>query len=298
MVQRLVESKERSPLPLPDASDAMDEIASKPSIDSKGKTASDLEVLQAAVAAKAARASGAKKAKKKVVIKIDEKSDDSDETASDNDGDQDPARGSVDEEVLETEVDADLIVETLYMLRLKHRNSAMTWWVETKWKNPRNKHECHALAEMVDAYRKDHAGEVTRTLGLLLKRMNGVHLADATGKWEMCAALQGEIVENSLLGAKRLRKVQKTAAANAKLNSSSSKSFSTKSSARATSPERSSGFSYTSANKGGNNKGKAKKSTANKNNAKSRSRSKSPAASSGPSSGPVAADDDGAGASP
>ncbi len=111
----------------------------------------------------------------------------------------------------EDSVDDELIAAQLHRLKTRYRNSAMTWVTETEFNEPRNKRECQALAQLVDSYRREHPGFASRTLDLMLRRMVGVHLADVTGDWGMCAALQGDIVENTLLDNDQLRIIQKKA---------------------------------------------------------------------------------------
>jgi len=90
----------------------------------------------------------------------------------------------------------------------------LTNWVNiTDWRNDRNKHECENLALVIDLLVEE--GEVSMqsaALRQLAARLNGVHLADTTGNWNVCNAISYVGPNNSLLPKSLLTKTLKQAA--------------------------------------------------------------------------------------
>lgn len=95
--------------------------------------------------------------------------------------------------------------------RIEPYGSVKSWVKMYEWKNARNRRECEAIAQAVDALRAE--GATTSSLGLeiLLRRLSGVQLADLTGKWEACESVAWSSLGNSLLPRTELRRVLKDA---------------------------------------------------------------------------------------
>lgn len=95
--------------------------------------------------------------------------------------------------------------------RVEPYGSVKSWVKMYEWKNSRNRRECEAIAQAVDALRAE--GATTSSLGLeiLLRRLSGVQLADLTGKWEACESVAWSSMGNSLLPRAELRRVLKDA---------------------------------------------------------------------------------------
>ncbi len=212
----------------------------------------DIAGLMAATLA-AAASKKAKKSKPRV-LKVDAPPEDDEsttphESADDNDSDDEA-------------VDEHFIRKQFRRLRRKHRGSAMTWFAETRFNESRNLNECHAWAEVIDAYIADHPGESTRTLELMFRRLAGVHLADSTGDWSLCDALQGDIVYNSLLDNVDLRALKKTAKLQSQLRTDKSRKSKSKTKSKTFDTDDSDsggqGFDYS--------KGKSKSASGKKNN--------------------------------
>ena len=73
-------------------------------------------------------------------------------------------------------------------------------WVRTvDWKKMRNKNEAESLASAVDYFISENIDPNSLGLETLLRRLNGVQLADTTNNWSVCSALQWTGPNNSLL---------------------------------------------------------------------------------------------------
>ena len=73
-------------------------------------------------------------------------------------------------------------------------------WVRTvDWKRMRNKNEAESLASAVDYFISENIDPNSLGLETLLRRLNGVQLADTTNNWSVCSALQWTGPNNSLL---------------------------------------------------------------------------------------------------
>jgi hypothetical protein len=95
--------------------------------------------------------------------------------------------------------------------RVEPYGSVKAWVKMYEWKNARNRRECEAIAQAVDALRAE--GVTTSSLGIeiLLRRLSGVQLADLTGKWEACESVAWSSFGSSLLPRAELRRVLKDA---------------------------------------------------------------------------------------
>ena len=98
-------------------------------------------------------------------------------------------------------------------------------WVRTvEWKHTRNKNECLALAQAVDLLLAEGVPVSSMGNELLLRRLNGVHLADSFNNWGVCTALQWTGPNNSLLPRAALTSALKQAAQMEKLTARTTKS--------------------------------------------------------------------------
>jgi hypothetical protein len=106
--------------------------------------------------------------------------------------------------------------------RVEPYGSVKSWVKMYEWKNARNRRECEAIAQAVDAFRAE--GATTSSLGIeiLLRRLSGVQLADLTGKWEACESVAWSSFGNSLLPRSELRRVLKDADQMSRLTAASS----------------------------------------------------------------------------
>jgi hypothetical protein len=253
-------------------------------------TADDVQFLKKAIAGR--MATPAQKSRAPVKPKVATVAPNSTSRSSgggvdddDDDNDPDPLADSGDE------VDEDFLRKKLLKLQRKHRGSAVHWLVETRFNEPRNYKECHAWAEAIDAYLREHPGQLTRTLEVMFRRMAGVHLADSTGNWEMCKLLQGDIVDNSLLENQDILSLSKVSKAHANLRPGKAKSF--KSKYIDDDDDADGGFNYAlgagSGPAGGGSKGKNKSKNKNKN------KTKNAGARTGSASSAAAGADGGAG---
>jgi len=77
--------------------------------------------------------------------------------------------------------------------------SAVQWVRITEWKSPRNQHECESLAHAIDALHGDGISVASRGMEVLLRRLAGVQLADETGSWELCSAVEAVSRNSKLL---------------------------------------------------------------------------------------------------
>lgn len=90
--------------------------------------------------------------------------------------------------------------------------SLLNWVRVAEWKNTRNKNECQALALAIDLLVEEGVKPTSLGLETLVRRLNGVHLADNTGNWGVCSALQWTGPNNSLLPRATLTNTLKQAA--------------------------------------------------------------------------------------
>ena len=117
-----------------------------------------------------------------------------------------------------------------------------------EWRSTRNRNECLALAQLLDALAR---GQITLAKNIAIRRYAGVHLADHYGqRWEVCSALMGSSADDSLLPRKTVVKALKDASLFSRLQSNKGAALSARrkvskederpSSAKAKSPFRSS----------------------------------------------------------
>lgn len=95
---------------------------------------------------------------------------------------------------------------------------SMLNWVRTvQWKHQRNRNECAAIAEAVDVLLSEGVAADSLGIEILLRRINGVHLADSFNNWGVCTALPWTGPNNSLLPRNTLTSALKQAAQMEKL---------------------------------------------------------------------------------
>lgn len=100
-------------------------------------------------------------------------------------------------------------------------------WVRlADWKHARNKHEAESLANAIDCFLSEGVDSNSLGLEILIRRLNGVHLADTTNNWSVCSAVQWTGPNNTLLPRSMLTKAYRQAAQFEKLSSKVSKNFS------------------------------------------------------------------------
>lgn len=63
--------------------------------------------------------------------------------------------------------------------------SFTAWVKQVTWKNTRNKFECEAIAQAIDALRLDGISDRSQGLEILCRRLGGVHLADQHNNWSL-----------------------------------------------------------------------------------------------------------------
>lgn len=68
--------------------------------------------------------------------------------------------------------------------------SLVNWIRLSKMRNGRNRHECEALADIADTLLDEGISHDSPALEKLLRRLSGVHLADALNNWSVCDSLQ------------------------------------------------------------------------------------------------------------
>jgi hypothetical protein len=135
--------------------------------------------------------------------------EESDEHTGNND-DSDPAPS------LKSAVWSSLSIEDkvapLTLAQMSIHGSFLKWFDKVQWKNSRNKRECHFLCTLLDVLLEEgQVGEDSLALELLVRRLNGIHIADTTGNWEACSALQGLGPDHSLLSRDIVFKAMKQA---------------------------------------------------------------------------------------
>ena len=80
------------------------------------------------------------------------------------------------------------------------------------WKSARNRRECQALSEAIDALIEEGLDEASTGLEILCRRLVGVQLADKTGDWNICEAVQGPSTVDSVLSREMFLKALRDAA--------------------------------------------------------------------------------------
>lgn len=68
--------------------------------------------------------------------------------------------------------------------------SLVNWIRLSKMRSPRNRRECEALADIADSLLAEGINHDSPALEKLLRRLSGVHLADALNNWSVCDSLQ------------------------------------------------------------------------------------------------------------
>jgi hypothetical protein len=68
--------------------------------------------------------------------------------------------------------------------------SLVNWIRLSKMRSARNRRECEALADIADSLLEEGIAHDSPALEKLLRRLSGVHLADALNNWAVCDSLQ------------------------------------------------------------------------------------------------------------
>ena len=109
-------------------------------------------------------------------------------------------------------------IAPVILSQIKVYGSLVNWVRITDWKNTRNKNECNALAMAIDLLLEENEiSEDSLALEMLIRRLNGVHMADTSGNWGVCNALQWTGPNNTLLPRSTLTQALKQAAQMEKL---------------------------------------------------------------------------------
>jgi len=98
------------------------------------------------------------------------------------------------------------------VFRAKQVGSISLWCNQVQWRNMRNKRECLALAEALDCFMEEGIDESSAGLEIMSRRLVGVQLADRSGDWSLCEAVQGPSLLDSVLSRKHFSSVLKDAA--------------------------------------------------------------------------------------
>ncbi len=99
---------------------------------------------------------------------------------------------------------------------LKAAKFKMVQWVEdAEFKHERNRYECLQLAKSIDFLLR---GNINEAIEVLVRRLVGVHSADASGDWNMCSALEYDSHRETLLSPSLLNRTLRSSALLAKLN--------------------------------------------------------------------------------
>ena len=101
--------------------------------------------------------------------------------------------------------------------------SFKNWVRMVDWKKERNKHEAESLASAIDCFLNENVDLNSLGLEILLRRLNGVHLADTTNNWSVCSALQWSGPNNTLLPRTALTSAYRQAAQMERLTKSITK---------------------------------------------------------------------------
>ena len=86
--------------------------------------------------------------------------------------------------------------------------SFQSWVARTDWKQGRNRRECEAIAQAVDALLSKNK---RLAVEILVRRLGGVHLADHTENWDACDALQCSSYGGSLFPRDELKRAMRDA---------------------------------------------------------------------------------------
>ena len=144
-----------------------------------------------------------------------ESESDSDVETGDH-GDSDPAPSL--KSAVWSSLSIDDKVAPLTLSQMSIHGSFLKWFDKVQWKNSRNKRECHFLCTLLDVLLEEgQIGEDSLALELLVRRLNGINIADTTGNWEACSALQGLGPDHSLLSRDIVFKAMKQASKISKL---------------------------------------------------------------------------------
>ena len=83
--------------------------------------------------------------------------------------------------------------------QVKPYGTVLAWVRFANWNVSRNKFECEAIAQAVDALLSEGVQASSDGIEILLRRLTGVHLADSSGAWAVADAVAWEAHGGSLL---------------------------------------------------------------------------------------------------
>jgi len=104
-----------------------------------------------------------------------------------------------DHEVAEAEPELEESCTRAVLQRGGKVGSVSLWCNQVQWRNARNRRECQTLSEAIDALVEEGLGEESPGLEIISRRLVGVQLADRTSDWNVCDAVTGPSMVDSVL---------------------------------------------------------------------------------------------------
>ena len=131
-------------------------------------------------------------------------------------------KGKVEDEDVDDVMEVAPVEDDSYVRAVLDRarkvGSVSLWCNQVQWKQARNRRECQALSEAIDALVEEGLGEGSLGLEMLARRLVGVQLADKTNDWSICEAIQGPSMADSVLPRHMFSKALREAATIRRLN--------------------------------------------------------------------------------
>lgn len=105
--------------------------------------------------------------------------------------------------------DQDLFVS--FAAVIKEHGSVQMWVDKRTWNQGRTYREAHALSRVIDAMLKERLDSSSRALGLALRRLTGIQLADYYNDWNICDVVEQHSPGNTPLDIKQVGTILKQA---------------------------------------------------------------------------------------
>lgn len=105
----------------------------------------------------------------------------------------------------------DTSVEDHIMRVISLYGSLQQFVKQKEWNQPRNYHECMALAKIGDLMLKDGISPQAPAFDVLARRLAGVTNADKSGDWDVCSQLTGLAFADSLLPQAEMKRAMESA---------------------------------------------------------------------------------------
>lgn len=122
-----------------------------------------------------------------------------------------------------TSSDPSVVYAPTVLANASSAGSVLNWVVAQDFAKSRNRYEAVAIGAAIDALLDGGTPKSALGIEMLCRRLTGVHLADQSGNWDLCKAVEYPYASQSLLDQRLLARAIKDAAAIGRLRDRTTK---------------------------------------------------------------------------